>query len=277
MDSVQLIQSRQNKTVKEIIALRDKKFRRKQRCFVVEGFRFMREALSAGMKVDKICFSKGVRQKFHQELGNLLQPDIQLFEVSPDLFDQLTETESPQGILAIVHIPDRPLASIYRKGFRGLILDNVQDPGNAGTMIRSAHALGFDAVVAISGSVDIFNSKVLRSTMGSVFHIPVIDNLDAEEIFAFCTERKLQMIASRIEDAKPCHAVDLSGEFFLVIGNEGRGISETMLSHADGTVYIPMPGGAESFNAGVAASILMYESNRQRTWHENQIRRSNIK
>lgn len=264
MNQTQIIQSRQNKTAKEIISLRDKKQRRKQQRFTIEGFRFVQEALLSGVKVEKICYATDVADKFRQEFESLVSSEIQCFEVEHGLFRQLAETDSPQGLLAIVHTPERSLEQIYRKGFRGLILDNVQDPGNAGTIIRSAHALGFDAVAAISGTVDIYNSKVLRSTMGSIFHIPVMDNLHGEELFSFCSEKNLSLIASRLENAKSCHETELSGEFFLIIGNEGNGVSESMLAHATEMVYIPMPGGAESLNAAIAASIIMYESNRQR-------------
>lgn len=264
MDHIQLIQSRQNKTIKDIIALRDKKERRKQRCFAVEGVRFVREALTSGMKIEKLCFSSECTGKLHQELESLLAPGIPKYQMPPTLFRQVAETESPQGVLAVVRIPGHSLSSIYRKGFRGIILDNVQDPGNCGTVIRSAHALGFDAVVATSGSVDLFSGKVLRSTMGSVFHIPVVDNLHVNEIFGFVKEYGLEIIAACLEGASPCHETDMTGEFFLCIGNEGKGVSEALLAAAGKMVRIPMPGGAESFNAGVAASILMYESCRQR-------------
>jgi TrmH family RNA methyltransferase len=261
---VQYIRSRQNKTAKEIILLRDKKYRRRLRCFSVEGFRAVREALHSGMTVEKICFSSDMTDKVYQVLGDHLTSDICLFEAAPELFRYLAETESPQGILAVVRIPDWRLEDLYRNGFRGLILDNVQDPGNAGTIIRSAHALGFDSVVSTHGSVDIYNSKVLRATMGSIFYIPVIDNVDEKDIFSFCKEHNLSLIASDLKDAMPCYDADLSGEFFLIIGNEGKGISDVMRQNATNTVYIPMPGGAESFNAAIAASIIMYESSRQR-------------
>ena len=264
VDNMQWIQSRQNKVVKEVIALQDKKERRKQRCFAVEGVRFVREALASGMDVEKICFASEAVEKMHQEFESLLPPHIPKYQMPSALFRQVAETESPQGVLAVVRIPDHSLSSIYRKGFRGIILDNVQDPGNCGTMIRSAHALGFDAVIATSGSVELFNGKVLRSTMGSVFHVPVIDNLSVTDIFSFVKEFGLEIIAACLEKAAPCYETDLTGEFFLCVGNEGKGVSEAFLAAAGKRVLIPMPGGAESFNAGVAASILMYESCRQK-------------
>lgn len=269
MDNIQKVQSRQNKTVKEIIALQDKKERRRQHRFTVEGVRFVREAFSSGMMVEMLCFSADAIHKLYGEFSSLLNSGTPIYEMPDPLFRQMTETENPQGVLAVVRIPDHSLTAVYRKGFRGLVLDNLQDPGNAGTVIRSAHALGFDAVIASSGSVDVFNSKVLRSTMGSIFHIPVIDNVNMADILGFAKERKLELIVACLEGALPCSETDLTGEFILTVGNEGKGVSESVLAAAGKKVYIPMPGGAESFNAGVAASILMYESNRQKRSREH--------
>jgi len=262
---MQLITSRQNKTIKEVISLKDKKYRRKLRKFIIEGYRIIHEAVNSGSSLEKVFFSADTEQKYRNELAGRLSPEVQLFEIPHDLFMQIAETDSPQGVLAVVKIPEVEFNTIYKKGFRGLVLDSVQDPGNAGTMIRSAHALGFDAVVATEGTVDLFNGKVLRSTMGSIFYIPVLENIKSEDIFAFCGENSIRVISSRLEDARPCYDVDLSGDFFIVIGNEGNGISECFHKKSSEFVKIPMPGGAESFNAGVAASILMYESNRQKS------------
>lgn len=260
---MQFIQSRQNQVVRDIISLRDKKNRKKSRVFLVEGFRFVQEALSSGMTVEKICVSSDAADKFEKEVGVLINPGIKCYEMPAELFRRLAETDTPQGILALVQIPDYNLGALYRKGFRGLIMDCVQDPGNAGTIIRSAHALGFDAVTAVKGTVDLFNSKVLRSTMGSIFHIPVVDELSYDEIVGFCSEHGVHLVTSRLEGSKQLHQADLTGEFFIVVGNEGKGVSEQIEKHAAYSVHIPMPGGAESFNAAVAASIIMYESSRQ--------------
>lgn len=259
---LQLIQSRQNQLIKDIIALRDKKNRRNERCFIIEGFRFVKEAISSKANIKAICVSSDSVEKFHKEFD--INSQIKTIEVPPELFHIISETETPQGILAVVGFSDSMPASVYRKGFRGLLLDSVQDPGNAGTMIRSAHALGFDAVLTAQGTVDVFNSKVLRATMGSIFNIPVLDNICGDEILEFCNNKGIRIIASRLENAKPCYEANLAGDFLLVIGNEGNGVSDFIQKNAADFVYIPMPGGAESFNAAIAASILMYESCRQR-------------
>ncbi|NLM27309.1 MAG: RNA methyltransferase [Clostridiaceae bacterium] len=261
---MQLIESSRNKTIKYIFSLKNKTNRRKQQSFLIEGFRFVREALLSGIKVEIICFSTETGDESRKEIQTLTNKEIKYILVPPALFARLSETDTPQGILAVADIPDSTLYSIYRKGFRGVLMDSVQDPGNAGTIIRSAHALGFDAVITTKGAVDIYNGKVLRSTAGSVFHIPVVDGVEDEEVFRFCKEHDIRIITTGLNEGKPCYECDLSGDFLLAIGNEGRGVSEKIKQMSLASAFIPMPGGAESLNAGVAASIIMYESNRQR-------------
>lgn len=261
---MQLIESSRNKTIKYIMSLKDKTNRKKQRSFLIEGFRFVREALFSNIRIQIICFSTEVGDECRTEVQTLTDKEIKYILVPPALFARLSETDTPQGILAAVDIPERPLHSLYRKGFRGVLLDSVQDPGNVGTIIRSAHALGFDSVISTKGTVDIYNGKVLRSTAGSVFHIPVVDGLEEEEVFQFCSEHGIRIIATGLNEGRPCYECDLSENFLLVIGNEGRGVSPGIKKLSAASVFIPMPGRAESLNAGVAASVIMYESNRQR-------------
>ncbi|WP_034842771.1 TrmH family RNA methyltransferase [Thermoclostridium stercorarium] len=260
---MQFITSRQNKAVKEVILLKDKKYRRKLRKFVTEGYRFLHEAVNSGAVIEHVFFSSDTAMEDRNELVERLGPEVRLYEIPHELFMQMAETDTPQGVLAVVRMPETELKTIFKEGFRGLVLDSIQDPGNAGTMIRTAHALGFDAVVATEGTVDLYNGKVLRSTMGSIFYIPVLENVKPEDIFALSREKSIRVISSRLENARPCQGVDLTGNFFIVVGNEGNGISEIFHEKSDEFVKIPMPGGAESLNAAVAASILMYESNRQ--------------
>ncbi|HEY8500947.1 MAG TPA: RNA methyltransferase [Clostridia bacterium] len=261
---MQLIESSRNKIIKYVLSLKNKTNRRKHRSFLIEGFRFVREALLSDTRIEIICFSAEVGDDYRRELQTLTNKEIKYILVPPALFARLSETDTPQGVLAVADIPESSLYSLYREGFRGILLDSVQDPGNAGTIIRSAHALGFDSVISTKGSVDIYNGKVLRSTAGSVFHIPVVDGIDEEEIFKFCTEHGLRIITTGLGEGKPCYECDLRKNFLLVIGNEGKGVSSRIKRMTSESVYIPMPGGAESLNAGVAASIIMYESSRQR-------------
>lgn len=258
---MQFIHSRKNQTIKDIISLRDKKNRKDERSFLIEGFRFVHEALNSKAEIKMLCVSSDAITKFQQEFK--IPEKVKVFEVPPELFKVISQTDSPQGVLAVVSIPDVAPASIYHKGFRGLVLDSAQDPGNAGTMVRSAHALGFDAVLTTPGTVDIFNSKALRATMGSIFSIPVLDNIIETDILSFCNYNGVRMIVSRLEDAKPCYETNLVEDFLLIIGNEGKGVSTFFQDHATEFICIPMPGGAESLNAAAASSILMYESCRQ--------------
>ncbi len=261
--TMQFIQSRQNKVIKEVISLKDKKNRRKSRKFLIEGYRFIYEAISSNAPIEKVIFSTDTDIKCQRRVIEKLGSKVNIYEVEPELFSQIAQTDTPQGVLCIVQVLEQALDTIYDNKFRGLVLDSIQDPGNAGTMIRTAHALGFNAVLATEGTVDIYNGKVLRATMGSIFYIPVLENIGIEDFFRFCEINSIRVIASQIENAKPCFNVDLTDSFCLVIGNEGNGISKCFQERATEFINIPMPGGAESFNAAVAASIMMYESNRQ--------------
>ncbi|NMA64848.1 MAG: RNA methyltransferase, partial [Clostridiaceae bacterium] len=147
---------------------------------------------------------------------------------------------------------------------RIIVLENVQDPGNAGTIIRTADAFGFDAVIFSKDSVDPYNSKVIRSTMGSLFHIPVIISKDIYSTLEKMKDYGLTIIAAHPREAELCYEADISQNIAIVIGNEGSGLSEKILNIADKKIMTPMKGSAESLNASVAASILLYESMRQR-------------
>ncbi|NLX72539.1 MAG: RNA methyltransferase, partial [Bacteroidales bacterium] len=145
-----------------------------------------------------------------------------------------------------------------------IVLENLQDPGNLGTIIRSADACGFDAVILSKDSADPYNPKVIRSTMGSLFHIPIIIEEDFDGFLNELRSRNIRLVAAHTRDALSCWQADLTGNVAIIIGNEGNGLSEHILELADMTVMIPMKGKAESLNASAAASMLIYECMRQR-------------
>ncbi|MBR5501284.1 MAG: RNA methyltransferase, partial [Clostridia bacterium] len=182
--------------------------------------------------------------------------------VGDSAFRFLADTVTPQGIGAVLEFPTMPsLSEVLRKATRLLILENLQDPGNLGTCIRTADAFGFDAVLCVSDCVDAYNPKVLRSTVGSMFHIPV---LRIEENISTLLER-VKGDGFAVYGAHPrggAKAGDESlftGKSAVIIGNEGAGLTEAAKRGSDCLVTIPMPGRAESLNAGIAASVLMYE------------------
>lgn len=256
------IQSKENLLIKEIKKLKDRKYRGIKNKFVVEGFRFLEEALDSTYEVPNIFLSDAHIERWESfKMEEKLQKGTKVYLVKDTVFKELCSTDAPQGVIATV-IYKKPKIK-YGIGFY-VLADKIQDPGNMGTIIRTAHAAGALGVIATKGTVDLFNEKTLRATMGSIFHIQLIEDFDEVSINSL-RESGFKLVVSSLEASKNIFESDLSGKVILCIGNEGNGISSEILQQADLIIKIPMPGGAESLNAGVAASVIIYEALRQRT------------
>lgn len=255
------ITSASNPLIKLIRTLHTKKGRHKEQAIILEGSRLVTDAVKSGAKIQYFIIS----ESFLSNNNNLPDgfPVAKVVLLPDDLFKKTCETDNPQGIMAIAKIPAQNEEGLISQTERIIILENIQDPGNAGTIVRTADAFGFDAVFFSKDSVDPFNSKVIRSTMGSLFHLPVIVCQDIYSTVERIKKRGIMIIAAHPRDAEYCYEADLSGKLAIVIGNEGNGLTERMMELSDKRVMIPMSGGAESLNASSAASILIYESMRQ--------------
>ena len=183
---------------------------------------------------------------------------IRLSLLADGLFDRLSDTENSQGIVAVAGKPDPRLKT------PAVILDRLQDPGNIGTIIRTAEAAGFGTLIAIKGTGDIYSPKTARAAAGSLLRVNVFEGLETGEAVRLCREQGIRIVASDLEGSVEYTAADLTGDMALVIGNEGSGVSDEIRQAADDKVKIPMEGTIESLNAAVAAGLLMYESVRQR-------------
>lgn len=245
------ISSLENEYIKKVEKLKTKKFRDRFGLFVAEGERSVRDALASDFAVESVI----VTEEFLERRG-VPEGAEQVLAVSDKIFARLCDTETPQGILAVVALPEK---TETLTGKRYLYCDCLQDPGNAGTVIRSADAFGFDGVIVSKGSVDVFSPKVIRSSMGSVFHVAMITDTDTAFLQAAKDKGYFLSVTALHKDSVPLGNATISEKQIFVIGNEGNGVSDAVLSMADETVHIPMQGLAESLNAGVAASILMYE------------------
>ena len=256
------ITSASNQIIKGVRELADKKGRTKSGTFIIEGAKLVTEALSYRLSIRYMIASDGFIQRFEPMMPSI--SGITVYQVSDDLFMKISATESPQGILAVADLPAGEKDSLIKRFSRCVILENVQDPGNVGTIIRTADACGFDGVLMSSGCADPYNPKVLRSTMGSIFHLPVITFEDIYETINSIKASGMRIAAAHPRDAAVLWDSPLSDHIAIVIGNEGNGLSDLMLDLTDIRVMIPMPGKAESLNAAAAASILLYESMRQK-------------
>lgn len=258
---MELIQSKDNIIIKEAKKLKEKRYRTLNSKFLVEGFRFTEEALKSSFNVSEIFINENSLNKWKEyNLESLLKNYTKVYIAKDTAFKQLSETENPQGIIAVV---DKIKISEVKNEGIYLLADKIQDPGNLGTIIRSAHAAGALGVIVTKGTVDIYNEKTLRSTMGSIFNIPVIE----DENLGFTKELKVngfKLIVSSLEDSVDFYNVNLNENLIIAVGNEGSGISEGIYSIGDIKVKIPMPGGAESLNAAVAASVMLFEAVRQK-------------
>lgn len=241
--------------VKALIGSRGAKERRAARAFVAEGFQCFREAINAnqGPKISTLYLTANARVKLDEFTDLSL---LQTFDVSDDVMRAMSETITPQGILAICEIPKNSLDSIPLDGTRKFIyLSEVQDPGNAGTILRSADAFGMDGVITSPGSVDMYSPKVVRSTAGSLWHIPVFESIELQSLLG---SQPLHAFTLGAAGSKPLVEFRTTRDCLAIFGNEARGLhSDASLSTIE-SVHIPMPGSAESLNLSAAASITMY-------------------
>jgi RNA methyltransferase, TrmH family len=253
--------------IKETKKLKEKRFRVERNQFLVEGFRFVEEALKSTFQVPYIFLSEVALERWQSfQLNELLQSASKLYIVKEAILKLLSSTETPQGVIAVVN--QNNMHFEIKEGFYVLV-DKIQDPGNMGTIIRSAHAARAAGVITTKGTVDIYNEKTLRSTMGSIFNIPIIEDKDLSIIDSL-KNSGFKLIVSSLEDSKNFYEVDLTDNVIIAVGNEGSGISEEIYKLGDMKVKIPMPGNAESLNAGAAASIMMFETVRQKLTTTNK-------
>lgn len=255
------IESRDNKWVKRLNGLKIKKNRDKEGVFVAEGLRFISE-VPAEWQVEAYVVSDSFAAE--NDLS-VYEEKTEVLCFSDALFQTVCDTENPQGILAVCKKLDWDQEKVFAKEKPFLVLaEELNDPGNLGTVIRTADACGADAVFLSKGSVDLYNPKVLRSTMGSLFHVPVFQNVDLHQISAELKDNHIPLFAAHLKGDTYPYALDLAESCAFIIGNEARGLSDEAASLCDRWVRIPMPGQAESLNASVAAGVLMYEVVRQR-------------
>lgn len=260
--------STSNKSVRFIHGLGKRKSREENGCFFLEGVRAVGELVGAGAVLQTLVVSQSYGNHIRpgstpaEELDRLIARAGDVLLVGDQAFKYLAETVSPQGIGAVLEIPKQPsLPALLANSDKLLILENLQDPGNLGTCIRTADAFGFDGVLCTGDCVDAYNPKVLRSTVGSMFHIPVLRvESSVGEILEQVKKAHFTVYGAHPRGGSKAYSEALfRGKTAIIIGNEGAGLTEMAKRGSDSLVTIPMPGRAESLNAGIAASVLMYE------------------
>jgi RNA methyltransferase, TrmH family len=245
---VKYIHSSKNPQVKQWKKLQGKKEREKTNTFLVEGFHLVEEALKMGDLVLELIVSEEVEIPPRINYGS-----VAMTVINKEVVKELSETETSQGIFAVCKQPKANAENVNSY----LFLDSIQDPGNLGTIIRTADAAGIDVVVVGEGSVDIYNSKVLRSAQGSHFHLPIVRG----DLYYWVEKMKAQNIpiyGTALENGTVYTEVKPSEQFALIMGNEGNGIQKELLSKTNQNLYIPILGRSESLNVAVAAGVLLY-------------------
>ena len=232
-------------------SLRDKKGRLEQNAFLVEGVRMVREALSSSFQVQAVLLREGFVPDFP------IPDSVRTWLLPEHVFQSVCDTKTPQGIAAVLNLQSREAS-----GSRLLALDGVQDPGNVGTIIRTADAAGFDGVLFSPECADLFSPKVLRSTMGSIFRLGFSFPKSLPEALTQLKKDGYSVLSSQLDGDPFYDRKDIAPSFVLVIGNEGNGISDEVKAVATHCLCLPMRGGAESLNAAVAAGIMMYDLTR---------------
>ena len=252
------ITSINNQQVKEWKKLHTKKERKKTQSYILEGYHLVEEALRFAKEDIKHIIVREDILRNPEYLKLVIDPDF-ITTVSAQVANEISDTESNQGIFAVVSIPLAKEFDLIDKPF--LLLDAVQDPGNVGTMIRTADAAGFQGVILGKGSVDLYNSKTLRSAQGSHFHLDVFEG-DLNNYISEVKGQGLTVYGTALnEKAISYKEINEVNPFALIVGNEGSGISKEIMTLIDQNIYIPMKGQSESLNVAIAASIIMFHLN----------------
>ena len=257
---MQEINSMNNPTIKHVRKLQQKKYRTAEQEYIIEGFHLIEEALKAPKRFKFLLGTKEALDKIltNPELTGLVNVNSsKVIQINDSLAEHLSQTVTTQDIFMVLPI-NQPGTYSFNYG-RWVILDGLADPGNVGTIVRTAEAAGYDGVVLSPDIVDIYNPKVRRSMQGSQFHLPVIRQ-DINSAIASLKENDIPVLVSLLnKNAQSIFDFAAPAQFGIVVGNEAHGASTEVIEQADQELYIPIMGKAESLNAGVAAGILMYQ------------------
>ncbi|MGB9605249.1 MAG: TrmH family RNA methyltransferase [Bryobacteraceae bacterium] len=230
-------------------------------CCVAETFHLLEEALRSQCDIRAVLAAESVRSSVEGRLGGLSNP--RLYVLSDHLFETIATTETSQGVITLLRPPAWALAQVFQGQSLVVVLDGLQDPGNAGAILRAAEAFGATGVLALKGTVNLYNPKAVRASAGSIFRVPVVCGLEEAQALAALQQQRLELYAATPGGKPRLTDVDLTRRCAFIIGSEGRGIRERLRSAAT-ELSIPTTG-VESLNAAIAAAILLYEARRQRT------------
>ena len=258
-----IVQSKQNDRLKQLRRALAHPGREARDLAGIEGPNLLEEALRAGLHIPCVFVAQDSRQlldSFH------LPAATEVLLVPPALLASVLTTENPKPVAALVEPPDWTLAHLLGTQKQApllVVLAGLQDPGNLGTILRSAEAFGADGILCLPGTVNPWNPKTVRASAGSIFRLPLLADSEDHALHSL-RQAGIKLWTTTVVHAQPADLVDLTGPVALLIGNEGNGVPASLAAKADGTLTIPCPGPVESLNAAVAAAVLLYEASRQR-------------
>lgn len=254
------INSKDNAKFKKAKSLLKTKFRNKERKYLAEGLRTIELAIEYKAELDAVYINSKFEEE-NQKLVSELEKLTKVYLLSNELFKGISSTENSQGIIAEIKMKDLEISDFNKEKHKKIIvLDRLQDPGNLGTIIRTADAAGFDMLILTKGCVDLYNPKVVRSAMGSMFYMDMILTTE-EEAVEVLKENEVEIVSSFLRTENYYNTVEYREHCALVVGNEANGINDFWIENSDTLVKIPMKGKAESLNVGISAALLMYQIN----------------
>lgn len=265
-----MITSTSNQQMKQVSALLKKaKERREKKSFVVEGPKMVQEVPVEWLKavyVSEFFEKNPENQMLLKELETKCKKVQAVYEIVADsVFKSVSDTQTPQGIMAIVSMPEYTMKQLLQgEKTHLLILESIQDPGNLGTMVRTGEGAGITGVIMNKTTVDLFNPKTIRSTMGSIYRVPFMVTENLAETMVALKEKGISLYAAHLKGQHAYDEEDYTKACGFLIGNEGNGLTDEIADLADTYIKIPMEGQVESLNAAISATLLMYEANRQR-------------
>ena len=260
---MQTITSKDNELIKHIRKLKDKKYRDESNEYLVEGVKLVEEAVKENAKIKQIIVCEDTTRTY--EIPTHIMLEIARYEcisVSNKIFNIITQVTNPQGIMAIIEKNAQDAQIDYTQDII-VVLDDVQDPGNLGTILRTVDSIGLNQIIVSKGTADAFNSKVVRSTMGAIFRIKIIEVENLAQAIKEMRKHHFKLMVTSLQTKNSIYDIDFNTTI-IVIGNEANGVSKEIQDMADEKAKIPMLGRTESLNASVAAGVVMYEYVRQK-------------
>lgn len=257
------ITSKDNALIKHIMKLKEKKYRNEYDEYLIEGIKLVKEAIDENINIKNIIISEEAvnSELFEKKLKEKLQ-NREYTIVQNSIFKLISDVEKPQGAIAIIKKREKDGKIDFSKDVI-LALDGIQDPGNLGTIIRTADSCNVTQILLSKGTVDCYNSKVIRSTMGAIFRVKIIECENLEKTLKEIKENNFKIIVTDLNSKKNIYNINYE-KSVIVIGNEANGISKNIIDLADEKVIIPMIGKTESLNASVATGVILYEYARQK-------------